>query len=648
MPAPNAVSLAAFWLALALPALVLWPAAGVGAAPSIVDVIGCAVVWLGAGAAAGAIAARRRWLAARPALAWALAAAAWVIAELAYLGYAIARPTRWPQPIGLVLLGGAGLVAAALSLVALRRASRLAADAPVALAVRPAQLVAASGLGLLALIFWAPRWLRALIEAPAAGWFATGAADLAWLALPVVAAVLLVGVVLGGGGARHRLRLVMATLALVVALGPTLVPAWTPTRPAARPGAPDLTWIVVDSLRADHTELHGYARPTSPALAALAATPGAAVLGPHVPTGRRTEATYGKLLTFAADARGFTTARPRLLGALGRVLPSPAPATLFGELERAGYQIISVNVFADLLTDKGLQPLLSEATQPRTTRLWGDGELGAQLFRALVGRRVDGWAPLDRWGSRRRAQLARQVVDAVRHALEAREAGRPVLLIVHLAGGHEPYYTFADAPRLPAVPGISPQVEAYDQALRSSDLLLGELLALRPAGPENITFVFADHGLGFDESYDLPEGSVVPLVVAPGGDLVARGLTTTLDVLATTVGIARGSAPVCTDDGGTPRLAVDLRCPSAGGRVIAQTGHGKLFLFAEAASGLVGLDVGPDGRAAMYPAAAGALTPCATPALTGTTPLASAPTDRVEGLPARLERARARCTSPTR
>ncbi len=52
---------------------------------------------------------------------------------------------------------------------------------------------------------------------------------------------------------------------------PPATPAPEAATPRARPGAPHLILIVLDTVRRDHLALHGYPRPTSPSLEALAA-----------------------------------------------------------------------------------------------------------------------------------------------------------------------------------------------------------------------------------------------------------------------------------------------------------------------------------------------------------------------------------------
>ena len=77
-------------------------------------------------------------------------------------------------------------------------------------------------------------------------------------------------------GVRRRLCYSGAGI-LFLALPVYLFPQWnsvahpplpTPSRPAA--GSPNLLWIVLDTLRADHMSLYGYGRQTTPQLEAWA------------------------------------------------------------------------------------------------------------------------------------------------------------------------------------------------------------------------------------------------------------------------------------------------------------------------------------------------------------------------------------------
>ena len=262
-------------------------------------------------------------------------------------------------------------------------------------------------------------------------------------------------------------------------------------------------------------------------------------------------------------------------------------AGVVSSLRAAGYQTALFHVYHDLLEDRGLQPWLQGFDEFSRTRLSGDASLGAYFMRVVLGDRLDGKPRMDRWAQHRRSYLAEHVTTEVSEFLDGREDGRPLFMIVHLAGGHPPYYQFGN----PALPDPQPPGAAgqYDRSLRAADAQLGALVAMVKARlPGAVTFVFSDHGVQLAGEPRMPQHINVPLVVSPALVPAPTDVTSSLDIVATTLALARGQSARC--DG---LLARDLRCPAKPGeiRVVDHTGHGDLMFAATLDGNLVGVDV---------------------------------------------------------
>jgi len=196
---------------------------------------------------------------------------------------------------------------------------------------------------------------------------------------------------------------------------------------------------------------------------------------------------------------------------------------------------------------------------------------------------------MDRWAAFRRRYLAEHVDAEVVRYLADRDRDRPLFLVVHLAGGHAPYYAFRDEHRLTAPPPASAQIGRYDDALRAADDQLGVLAAaVREHLASPTIFIFADHGAILDKATRLPAFANVPLLVVPPLGAAPEGVTSSQDIVATTLALASGSGPAC-----ETRLGRDLRCRAVADkpRVIDHTGHGRLVLVSVIEGLLVGAEV---------------------------------------------------------
>lgn len=105
---------------------------------------------------------------------------------------------------------------------------------------------------------------------------------------------------------------------------------------------PNILWITIDSVRADHTSLHGYERDTTPELSRIAASEGGLNFEHGIAHSTRTPVSVPSMLT------GLPPSRHRMIGAdSGNILPEEMD-TAPELLAKMGYQTlgISENVYA--------------------------------------------------------------------------------------------------------------------------------------------------------------------------------------------------------------------------------------------------------------------------------------------------------------
>jgi arylsulfatase A-like enzyme len=271
----------------------------------------------------------------------------------------------------------------------------------------------------------------------------------------------------------------------------------------ARPAIvrPNVLLVTIDTLRADHCSAYGYARPTTPALEALAAE------------GARVEDAYAPMATTApAHASLFTGLYPLGHGVFrnGAIL-GKSHVTLAERLARAGYETGAA--------------VSSFVLDPRFGFAQGFASYDARFDRKhqtlspgkWEGERVEG-------GFDRRADAT---TDRALRWLDGRKGNRPFFLWVHYFDPHFPYA--APAPysnRFPPQPPGGERetlIAGYDGEVAFADAQLARLIeGVSREGPGEATLVLvtADHGEGLlDHGYrshglHLYEEAVrVPLIV---------------------------------------------------------------------------------------------------------------------------------------
>jgi len=421
---------------------------------------------------------------------------------------------------------------------------------------------------------------------------------MAEIARPVGGALL---VLLGLWLARARPRLpwaIAAALLLAALAAPRVyLRVTTPPQPPraelppARPGAPNVVLVVLDTVRAGNLASYGYGRPTSPEIDRLAAE-GALFL----------DATSPSTWSLPSHASLFTGRYPSSHGAHGehQYLDARYP-TLAQVLERRGYETFCIT--ANPWISDGLGLTRGFAWQDTSLREQGGAGQGFSFIHRL----------LDRLG----LQDGDKGGDAVAASFEAwargrpADGGRPAFVFLNFIEAHFPYhllprdslFTFTDRP-YGELRGISidlvgqqfggkgrsveeagaPARDMYDGGIVYSNLLLQRVVeALREQGTldRTVLIVLADHGeiLGerggfFGHGPTLYREAVgVPLLVRyppriPAGVRVAQPVST-LGVFATILDLAEIEAPPTLQVGSLVALATG-ESQDGGGPILSE------------------------------------------------------------------------------
>jgi arylsulfatase A-like enzyme len=309
-------------------------------------------------------------------------------------------------------------------------------------------------------------------------------------------------------------------------------------RHTARPAAPNIILISIDSLRADHLHSYGYARRTSPNIDSLAAD-GAIFETVMSPTSWTLPAHMTLMTSLAPEEHGVITNRLRL-GANVDTLPM--------RLQRAGYTTAGFVSATYLDGIYGFSRGFDEYDDYTLLRVAGEKSRAAVTSRQVAGRAID--------------FLQRQT--AVRDA-------RPFFLFLHFFDVHYnynpplPYARMFDSGYAGAATGdvdsihegmassdLNHVVALYDGEIAWVDANIGNILAaLRRLGMDDNTIVAitADHGEEFLEHgqaahyktlYD--EVLRVPLVIRYPGHVFAgrrlQGQVRLMDVAPTLLTLA--------------------------------------------------------------------------------------------------------------
>jgi arylsulfatase A-like enzyme len=417
-------------------------------------------------------------------------------------------------------------------------------------------------------------------------------------AIPVVAPVLvLVGLLVARWRPLAAWALGLVALAAGMAAPGIYLRATTPLQPArtelpaARPGAPDVVLVVLDTVRAGSVSSYGYARPTAPAVDALARE-GALFL----------DATSPSTWSLPSHASLFTGRYPSSHGAHAehRFLDDRFP-TLAEVLEHHGYETFCFT--ANAWISDGLGLTRGFAWQDTSLRNQGGAGIGFSFIHRL----------LDRLGLQEADKGGGIVADAFARWAAARpaEAERPAFVFLNFIEAHFPYHqlphehlfrftdrSYGDLREIsvdllgaqfggegrPVEEVGEPTRAMYDGGIVYTSELLERIVdALRARGSldRTILVVLADHGevLGerggfFGHGPSLYQESIgVPLLVrypprVPPGTRVGEPVST-LGAFATILDLADLPAPPTLQVGSLVPL---LRGPEAGapGPILAE------------------------------------------------------------------------------
>lgn len=241
------------------------------------------------------------------------------------------------------------------------------------------------------------------------------------------------------------------------------------------PERPDVLLLTIDTLRADHLGAYGYARPTSPAIDALAAE-GALFEVAYAPMGT----------TCPSHATLFTSRHPLAHGVVRNGLPLLEEETTLAEVMAAnGYAtaafVSSYPVSHRLGFAQGFEHYDDdfERAMPIGGREW------------WAGRRVEG--NFERGGG--------ETADAVSAWLALRRDSRPLFLWVHLFDPHAPHVAPPQIRALMHAQGptvLSPLHEGYDAEIRYADAQVQRILEVFEAAAQRPPLVVftSDHGEG--------------------------------------------------------------------------------------------------------------------------------------------------------
>ncbi len=244
--------------------------------------------------------------------------------------------------------------------------------------------------------------------------------------------------------------------------------------PEALPSQPNIVLLTIDALRADHVSVYGYGRPTTPALAELAADGDSVV--------------FDSAWAHAPSTRYSVPA----------ILSGRYPSTIAWGSPQVHWppQVLpQTRLVSEMLSERGYHTtaLLSyHYFEPA----WGLSRGFADYDTHLMVLHSMGGDPAATSGS-----SARELTDLALAKLPAMQAGgRPFFLWVHY---YDPHFRYEPHPLSPGeTPFGDAEPDQYDEEIRYTDRHIGRLLdALRqsPSWGKTTVMVTADHGEGFGE-----------------------------------------------------------------------------------------------------------------------------------------------------
>jgi len=336
--------------------------------------------------------------------------------------------------------------------------------------------------------------------------------------------------------ARTRLAALLAAGSVVLAAD-----GCTPKLPGENAPPPNVVLVTIDTLRADHCSVYGYAKRTTPGLERLARE------------GTLFEAAYAPMATTGpSHASMFTGLFPRTHGLVKNGFAFPAgPRTLTEELAAKGYRTAAVVSSYVLASKFGFA---------RGFESYDDDFRGSHgTFQSRIWEGIEAPANFDRRADET-TQHAIQWLDSRAAASGNHTAAPPFFLWVHYFDPHDPYdppdpyrHDFAAAP---GASDLDREVGGYDGEIAFTDAELGVFLdglSRRAGDGATLVIVVGDHGEGLMDHGHMHHGlqiyeeSVrVPWIVWwPGHVPAGRRVTTPVelvDLMPTVLTLVGGGA----------------------------------------------------------------------------------------------------------
>jgi arylsulfatase A-like enzyme len=340
--------------------------------------------------------------------------------------------------------------------------------------------------------------------------------------------------------------------------------------PMTAPGSPNVLVIVVDTLRADHVSSYGYARPTTPAIDALASQ--GTLFENAISTCSWSLPSHVSLLTgrYVFEHGAGNVERMAWFGKSGssfRDFP-----TLGEELEQNGYRtgafsanrvyfshslgfgrgFVHFEDYFNSVPDAFVRTLFGREFAriylSRSDKSLVRRALSGLGFKALLDRDTEGWG--SRGGARGVRKQASQVNQETLHWID-RDRQRPFFAFLNYIDVHNPYGGPPTAPK--PLWDKGGDIDSYDAGVKYADDNIGQLMReLERRGLANNTLVvitsdhgesLGDHGLTYHGAALYWELIHVPLIVwypghVPAGLRVSQPVTnaaipgTVMDVLS--------------------------------------------------------------------------------------------------------------------
>ncbi|HUZ46956.1 MAG TPA: sulfatase [Terriglobia bacterium] len=330
----------------------------------------------------------------------------------------------------------------------------------------------------------------------------------------------------------------LAGITVFVLWPPISGPAAPPTVPPPR-GAPNIVFITLDTVRADHLSAYGYPRPTTPNLDRFART-GVLFENAIAPIS----------WTLASHASMFTGLLPQQHGADLAVPLAPSPWTLAEILRSRGYETAAfIANFCYLDKGWGIAQGFSSYDDLST-------DIEHNLAQTFLGSTAVQMAYQTLWSYNWFDRRSAKSVNAGVFRWYRHRTRRPFFAFINYLDAHDPYITTsaynsrfgtvsmnlmrrvhsAEQRKLPKGE-FNPRersqlIDGYDNCLAYLDDQVGELLGFFRRSPDwqnTIVIITSDHGEGFGEhgdymhGFDLYRALVhVPLIIAGPG--IPQGL----------------------------------------------------------------------------------------------------------------------------